>query len=122
MLDLLSGITSISAPIKYQCVWICLTQGIDSDIEEVARPNDNSDPIADGAMDDNGDEFPPLEDITTIPEEASEELREEEEEEAAAAAAAAAAASLEATAASRHRTPELLMPGVIGAEAEKPSK
>ncbi|KAK0180823.1 hypothetical protein PV327_003165 [Microctonus hyperodae] len=66
-------------------------QGIDSDIEEVARPADNN--LDDNHLNDNGDMmedgFPPLDDIcTTIPEEASEELREEEEEEAAAAAAA----------------------------------
>ncbi|KAK0078107.1 hypothetical protein PV326_009581 [Microctonus aethiopoides] len=66
-------------------------QGIDSDIEEVARPADNN--LDENHMNDNGDimedGFPPIDDIcTTIPEEASEELREEEEEEEAAAAAA----------------------------------
>lgn len=88
----------------------------------MARPNDNSDPIADNGMDENGDDFPPLEDITTIPEEASEELREEEEE-AAAAAAAAAAASVETHITSRQKTPELLLTGVNGdRENQKPSK
>ncbi|KAI4496189.1 hypothetical protein M0802_008056 [Mischocyttarus mexicanus] len=54
-------------------------QGIDSDIEEVARPGDNCDSLLENQLDENGCDLPLLEDITTIPEEASEELREEEE-------------------------------------------
>ncbi|XP_066592467.1 proton channel OtopLc-like [Prorops nasuta] len=62
-------------------------QGIDSDIEEVTRPGDaNSDQMLDNQMEENGNELPPIEDITTIPEEASEELREEEEAAAMEAA------------------------------------
>ncbi|XP_015125000.1 proton channel OtopLc [Diachasma alloeum] len=68
-------------------------QGIDSDIEEVARPADSSDPLAENNLEDNevdmDENFPPLDDVCgTIPEEASEELREEEEAEAAALEAA----------------------------------
>ncbi|XP_071563799.1 proton channel OtopLc isoform X2 [Temnothorax nylanderi] len=79
-------------------------QGIDSDIEEVTRPGDNnSDPMLENHLEENGNDLPPIEDITTIPEEASEELREEEE-----------AAALEAA---------LRMPdgGTISTEIEKPS-
>ncbi|XP_031839641.1 proton channel OtopLc isoform X3 [Nomia melanderi] len=77
-------------------------QGIDSDIEEVTRPGDNnSDPMMDN-LEENGNELPlPIEDITTIPEEASEELREEEAMEAAL------------------RTPE---GPIINTEVEKPSQ
>ncbi|XP_012232099.1 proton channel OtopLc isoform X2 [Linepithema humile] len=79
-------------------------QGIDSDIEEVTRPGDNnSDPMLENHLEDNGNDFPPIEDITTIPEEASEELREEEE-----------AAALEAAL----RTPD---GGTVSTEIEKPS-
>ncbi|EFN80311.1 hypothetical protein EAI_07030 [Harpegnathos saltator] len=78
-------------------------QGIDSDIEEVTRPGDNnSDPMLENHLEENGNELPPIEDITTIPEEASEELREEEE-----------AAALEAAL----RTPD---GGTISTEIEKP--
>ncbi|TGZ48292.1 Otopetrin-2 [Temnothorax longispinosus] len=78
-------------------------QGIDSDIEEVTRPGDNnSDPMLENHLEENGNDLPPIEDITTIPEEASEELREEEE--------AAALAAL--------RTPD---GGTISTEIEKPS-
>ncbi|XP_043501431.1 proton channel OtopLc-like isoform X2 [Polistes fuscatus] len=62
-------------------------QGIDSDIEEVARPGDNCDSLLENQLDENGCDLPLLEDITTIPEEASEELREEEEAAAALEAA-----------------------------------
>ncbi|XP_014601563.1 PREDICTED: uncharacterized protein LOC106785521 isoform X2 [Polistes canadensis] len=62
-------------------------QGIDSDIEEVARPGDNCDSLLENQLDENGCDLPLLEDITTIPEEASEELREEEEAAAALDAA-----------------------------------
>lgn len=80
-------------------------QGIDSDIEEVTRPGDtNSDPMMENHLDENGTELPPIEDITTIPEEASEELREEEE-----------AAAMEAAL----RTPE---GPIINTEAEKPAQ
>lgn len=34
--------------------------------------------MLEGQLEENGNELPPIEDITTIPEEASEELREEE--------------------------------------------
>ncbi|KYN00685.1 PREDICTED: otopetrin-2-like [Cyphomyrmex costatus] len=79
-------------------------QGIDSDIEEVTRPGDNnSDPMMENHLEENGNDLPPIEDITTIPEEASEELREEEE-----------AAALEAAL----RTPD---GGTISTEIEKPS-
>lgn len=79
-------------------------QGIDSDIEEVTRPGDNnSDPMLENHLEENGNDLPPIEDITTIPEEASEELREEEE-----------AAALEAAL----RTPD---GGTISTEIEKPS-
>ncbi|EZA50595.1 hypothetical protein DMN91_004379 [Ooceraea biroi] len=79
-------------------------QGIDSDIEEVTRPGDNnSDPMLENHLEENGNDFPPIEDITTIPEEASEELREEEE-----------AAALEAAL----RTSDC---GTISTEIEKPS-
>ncbi|KAF7403254.1 hypothetical protein HZH68_006048 [Vespula germanica] len=61
-------------------------QGIDSDIEEVARPGDNCDSLLENQLDENGCDLPLLEDITTIPEEASEELREEEEAAALEAA------------------------------------
>lgn len=54
-------------------------------------------------LEENGNDLPPIEDITTIPEEASEELREEEE-----------AAALEAAL----RTPD---GGTISTEIEKPS-
>lgn len=59
----------------------------------MARPTDNSDPLAENNLEDNGvdmdENFPPLDDVCgTIPEEASEELREEEEAEAAALEAA----------------------------------
>lgn len=54
-------------------------------------------------LEENGNDFPPIEDITTIPEEASEELREEEE-----------AAALEAAL----RTPD---GGTISTEIGKPS-
>lgn len=81
-----------------------ITQGIDSDIEEVTRPGDtNSDPMLENHLEDNGNDLPPIEDITTIPEEASEELREEEE-----------AAALEAAL----RTPD---GGTVSTEIEKPS-
>lgn len=81
-----------------------VAQGIDSDIEEVTRPGDNnSDPILENHLEDNANDFPPIEDITTIPEEASEELREEEE-----------AAALEAAL----RTPD---GGTVSTEIEKPS-
>lgn len=81
-----------------------LSQGIDSDIEEVTRPGDNnSDPMLENHLEENGNDLPPIEDITTIPEEASEELREEEE-----------AAALEAAL----RTPD---GGTISTEIEKPS-
>lgn len=82
-----------------------IPQGIDSDIEEVTRPGDNnSDPMLENHLEENGNELlPPIEDITTIPEEASEELREEEE-----------AAALEAAL----RTPD---GGTISTEIEKPS-
>ncbi|CAK9825903.1 Proton channel OtopLc [Anthophora retusa] len=80
-------------------------QGIDSDIEEVTRPGDNnSDPMMENHLEENGNELPPIEDITTIPEEASEELREEEE-----------AAAMEAAL----RTPE---GPIINTEAEKPTQ
>ncbi|XP_053999643.1 proton channel OtopLc-like isoform X3 [Hylaeus anthracinus] len=81
-------------------------QGIDSDIEEVTRPGDNnSDPMMGNHLEENGNELPPpIEDITTIPEEASEELREEEE-----------AAAMEAAL----RTPE---GPIINTEAEKPTQ
>ncbi|XP_076175749.1 proton channel OtopLc isoform X4 [Ptiloglossa arizonensis] len=81
-------------------------QGIDSDIEEVTRPGDNnSDPMMENHLEENGNELPPpIEDITTIPEEASEELREEEE-----------AAAMEAAL----RTPE---GPIINTEAEKPAQ
>ncbi|XP_046141571.1 proton channel OtopLc-like isoform X3 [Osmia bicornis bicornis] len=80
-------------------------QGIDSDIEEVTRPGDtNSDPMMENHLEENGTELPPIEDITTIPEEASEELREEEE-----------AAAMEAAL----RTPE---GPIINTEAEKPAQ
>ncbi|XP_050447047.1 proton channel OtopLc-like isoform X2 [Cataglyphis hispanica] len=79
-------------------------QGIDSDIEEVTRPGDNnSDPMLENHLEENGNDLPPIEDITTIPEEASEELREEEE-----------AAALEAAL----RTPD---GGAISTEIRKPS-
>ncbi|XP_018307720.1 otopetrin-2 isoform X6 [Mycetomoellerius zeteki] len=79
-------------------------QGIDSDIEEMSRPGDNnSDPMLENHLEENGNDLPPIEDITTIPEEASEELREEEE-----------AAALEAAL----RTPD---GGTISTEIEKPS-
>ncbi|XP_014483520.1 PREDICTED: otopetrin-2-like isoform X1 [Dinoponera quadriceps] len=79
-------------------------QGIDSDIEEVTRPGDNnSDPMLENHLEESGNDLPPIEDITTIPEEASEELREEEE-----------AAALEAGL----RTPD---GGTISTEIEKPS-
>ncbi|XP_011700088.1 PREDICTED: otopetrin-2 isoform X2 [Wasmannia auropunctata] len=79
-------------------------QGIDSDIEEVTRPGDNnSDPMLENHLEENGNDLPPIEDITTIPEEASEELREEEE-----------AAALEAAL----RTPD---GGTISTEIDKPS-
>ncbi|XP_033337793.1 proton channel OtopLc isoform X4 [Megalopta genalis] len=79
-------------------------QGIDSDIEEVTRPGDNnSDPMMDNLEENGNDLPPPIEDITTIPEEASEELREEEE-----------AAAMEAAL----RTPE---GPIINTEAEKPA-
>ncbi|KAH0955312.1 hypothetical protein HN011_003518 [Eciton burchellii] len=79
-------------------------QGIDSDIEEVTRLGDNnSDPMLENHLEENGNDLPPIEDITTIPEEASEELREEEE-----------AAALEAAL----RTPD---GGTISTEIEKPS-
>ncbi|KAL0134394.1 hypothetical protein PUN28_001287 [Cardiocondyla obscurior] len=79
-------------------------QGIDSDIEEVTRPGDNnSDPMLENHLEENGNDLPPIEDITTIPEEASEELREEEE-----------AAALEAAL----RTPD---GGTLSTEIEKPS-
>ncbi|XP_072745574.1 proton channel OtopLc isoform X1 [Anoplolepis gracilipes] len=79
-------------------------QGIDSDIEEVTRPGDNnSDPMLENHLEENGNDLPPIEDITTIPEEASEELREEEE-----------AAALEAAL----RTPD---GGAINTEIRKPS-
>ncbi|KAG7198379.1 hypothetical protein KM043_005770 [Ampulex compressa] len=79
-------------------------QGIDSDIEEVARPGENSlDQMMENQLEDKGSELPPLEDITTIPEEASEELREEEE-----------AAAMEAAL----RTPD---GPIINTEIEKPS-
>ncbi|KAK2584605.1 hypothetical protein KPH14_006962 [Odynerus spinipes] len=77
-------------------------QGIDSDIEEVARPGDNCDSLLENQLDENGCDLPLLEDITTIPEEASEELREEEE-----------AAALEAAL----RTTDL---PIISTEIEKP--
>lgn len=54
-------------------------------------------------LEENGNDLPPIEDITTIPEEASEELREEEE-----------AAALEAAL----RTPD---GGTMSTEIEKPS-
>lgn len=80
-----------------------ISQGIDSDIEEVTRPGDNnSDPMLENHLEENGNDLPPIEDITTIPEEASEELREEEE------------ATLEAAL----RTPD---GGTISTEIEKPS-
>ncbi|XP_076620328.1 proton channel OtopLc isoform X1 [Colletes latitarsis] len=81
-------------------------QGIDSDIEEVTRLGDNnSDPMMENHLEENGNELPPpIEDITTIPEEASEELREEEE-----------AAAMEAA----MRTPE---GPIINTEAEKPAQ
>lgn len=63
----------------------------------MTRPTDNSDPILENHVDETENDLPLIEDITTIPEERSEELREEEEE-AEAAAAAAAAAVLEAAA------------------------
>ena len=65
------------------------------------RP-DNRDAILRNHIADNGNDLPLMEDITTIPEEASEELREEEE-----------AAALEAALA----TPSI---PVISAEREKP--
>lgn len=81
-----------------------ISQGIDSDIEEVTRPGDNnSDPMLENHLEENGNDLPPIEDITTIPEEASEELREEEE-----------AAALEAAL----RTPD---GGAISTEIRKPS-
>ena len=58
----------------------------------------------DNHLEENGNELPPIEDITTIPEEASEELREEEE-----------AAAMEAAL----RTPE---GPIINTEAEKPAQ
>lgn len=64
----------------------------------MTRPTDNSDPILENHVDETENDLPLIEDITTIPEERSEELREEEEEAEAAAAAAAAAAVLEAAA------------------------
>lgn len=92
---------SISITITY-ISWFL--QGIDSDIEEVTRPGDNnSDPMLENHLEENGNDLPPIEDITTIPEEASEELREEEE-----------AAALEAAL----RTPD---GGTISTEIEKPS-
>lgn len=88
---------------EYQAINI-IPQGIDSDIEEVTRPGDNnSDPMLENHLEENGNELPPIEDITTIPEEASEELREEEE-----------AAALEAAL----RTPD---GGTISTEIRKPS-
>lgn len=70
----------------------------------MARPGDNnSDPMLENHLEENGNDLPPIEDITTIPEEASEELREEEE-----------AAALEAAL----RTPD---GGTISTEIEKPS-
>lgn len=70
----------------------------------MARPGDNSDPMMENHLgEENGNELPPIEDITTIPEEASEELREEEE-----------AAAMEAAL----RTPE---GPIINTEAEKPA-
>ena len=69
----------------------------------MTRPGDNnSDPMLENHLEENGNDLPPIEDITTIPEEASEELREEEE-----------AAALEAAL----RTPD----GTISTEIEKPS-
>ncbi|XP_051165879.1 proton channel OtopLc-like isoform X1 [Leptopilina boulardi] len=76
-------------------------QGIDSDIEEVVRP-DNGDSILGNHIEDSRIDLPLMEDISTIPEEASEELREEEE-----------TAALEAALA----TPDA---PVISAEKEKP--
>lgn len=78
-------------------------QGIDSDIEELTRPGDNSDPMMDNHLEETENQLPLIEDITTIPEEASEELREEEE-----------AAAMEAAL----RTPE---GPIINTEAEKPT-
>lgn len=70
----------------------------------MTRPGDNnSDPMLENHLEENGNDLPPIEDITTIPEEASEELREEEE-----------AAALEAAL----RTPD---GGTISTEIEKPS-
>lgn len=69
----------------------------------MTRPGDNnSDPMLENHLEENGNDLPPIEDITTIPEEASEELREEEE------------ATLEAAL----RTPD---GGTISTEIEKPS-
>ncbi|XP_031782086.1 proton channel OtopLc isoform X1 [Nasonia vitripennis] len=67
-------------------------QGIDSDIEEVPRRNDNLDAMMAESLDDNGTDLLPMvaEDIPTIPEEASEELRLEEEADALEAALASA--------------------------------
>ena len=73
---------------------IFLSQGIDSDIEEVTRPTDNLDALLAESMDNdtNGEGMLPIvsEDIATIPEEASEELRLEEEADALEAALASA--------------------------------
>ena len=70
----------------------------------MTRPGDNnSDPMLENHLEENGNDLPPIEDITTIPEEASEELREEEE-----------AAALEAAL----RTSD---GGTISTEIEKPS-
>lgn len=68
-------------------------QGIDSDIEEVTRPTENLDNLIGDHLDESGaDDVPAIvaEDISTIPEEASEELRLEEEAEALEAALASA--------------------------------
>lgn len=69
----------------------------------MTRPGDNnSDRMLENHLEENENDLPPI-DITTIPEEASEELREEEE-----------AAAMEAAL----RTPE---GGTLSTEIEKPS-
>lgn len=69
----------------------------------MTRLGDNNSDLLENHLEENGNELPPIEDITTIPEEASEELREEEE-------AIAFEAAL--------RTPD---GGTISTEIEKPS-
>ncbi|XP_046422990.1 proton channel OtopLc-like isoform X1 [Neodiprion fabricii] len=60
------------------CFYMDFAQGIDSDIEEVARPADSSDRLPDSQIEENGNDLPPIEDITTIPEEVSEEILAEQ--------------------------------------------